>query len=57
MSCRATVPAQYRLGFTCPALTRNVGVEVVAGTQGPLVVGDMPAAEMGLPVPAACTAP
>ena len=41
----------------CPALTRNVEVEVVAGTQGPLVVEDMPAAELGPPVPAACTAP
>ena len=41
----------------CPALTRNMEVEVVAGTQGPLVVGGMPAAELGPPVPAACTAP
>ena len=30
---------------------------MVARTQGPLVVGDMPAAELGPPVPAACTAP
>ena len=41
----------------CPALTRNVVVEVAAGTQVPLVVVDMPAAELGPPVPAACTAP
>ena len=41
----------------CPALTRIMGAEVVAGTQGPLVVVDMPVAELGPPVPAACTAP
>ena len=32
-------------------LTRIVVVEAVAGTQGPLVVEDMPAAELGPPVP------
>ena len=35
----------------CPALTRNVGVEVVADTQVPPVVADMSAAESGTASP------
>ena len=39
------------------ASTKIVGAEVAEGTQVPLVVVDMPAAESGLPVQAVCTAP
>ena len=39
------------------ASTKIMGAEVAAGTRVPLVVVDMPAAELGLPVGAACTAP
>ena len=41
----------------CPVLTRIVEAKVAAGIRVPLVVVDMPAVELGRPVPTACTAP